>query len=140
MQPRPKPHRTICGMTVRLTGHDAAVALTASDFLDMLAKQVPETHPVVREHLDDNDGLLLHVLTADLRRHAIQAFEAGRSDVLSRLLAVVDAALREGTEDVINAMAVSFVEDTGWWDPDMQPFIEAWPAALRAEVDRQRDG
>jgi hypothetical protein len=35
-------------------------------------------------------------------------------------------------------MAVSLVEDTGWWDPTTQLFIEAWPAGLRAEVDRQR--
>ena len=112
--------------------------MTATDFLDALARDVPETQPVVVEHLEDNDGLLLHLLTADLRRFAIQSFDAGQSDVLERLLALVDAALRDGTDDVQNAMSVSFVEDTGWWDPATQPFTAAWPAGLRAEVDRQR--
>jgi hypothetical protein len=34
---------------------------------------------VVTEHLEDNDELLLHLLTADLRRYAIEAFQAGPS-------------------------------------------------------------
>ena len=112
--------------------------MTATDFLDALARDVPECQSVVVEHLEDNDGVLLHLLVADLRRFAIKSFDAGQSDVTDRLLALVDVALREGTDDVQNAMAVSFVEDTGWWDRSMQPFIEAWPAGLRAEVDRQR--
>ena len=115
------------------------MALTATDLLDTLAAEVPETQPVVGQHLQDNGGLLLHLLTADLRRYAIQSFEAGQRDVVGRLLAVIDDALREGTEDVQNAMAVSFVEDTGWWDPAMQPFIETWPEGLQAEARIQRD-
>lgn len=125
-------------MSVRWMGHDAAVALTATDFLDTLAREAPETRPVVGQHQEDNDGLLLHLLTADLRRYAIRSFNAGQSDVLDRLLEVVEIAFREGADDIQNAIAVSFVEDTGWWDPAMQRFIEAWPAGLRAEVDRQR--
>jgi hypothetical protein len=128
-----------CGMCVRWIGHDAAVALTATDLLDTPAREVPETQPVVDEHLEDNDGLLLHLLTADLRRYAIQSFDFGKGDVLDRLLAVVDVALRDGTDDVQNAMAVSFVEDTGYWDPAMQPFVAVWPSSLRAEAERQPD-
>jgi hypothetical protein len=114
------------------------VAMTSTDLLDALARDVPETQPVVDEHLEDNGGLLLHLLTADLRRFAIQSFDVGNGNVLERILALVDVALGEGTGDVQNAMSVSFVEDTGWWDPAMQPFIGAWPTGLRAEVDRQR--
>lgn len=114
------------------------VAMTETDFLDALAIHVPETHPVVDEHLQDNDGLLLHLLTADRRRIAIQSCDTGQSDVLDRLPALVDVVLRKGTDDVQNAMSVSFVEDIGWWDPAVQPFIEALPAGLRAEVDRRR--
>jgi hypothetical protein len=112
--------------------------MTATDFLDALARNVPESQPVVVEHLEDNDELLLHLLTADLRRFAIQSFDTGQNDVLDRLLALVEVALGEGTDDVQNAMSVSFVEDTGWWDPATQPFVDAWPAGLRAEVERQR--
>ncbi|MFC5177764.1 DUF7674 family protein [Nocardioides taihuensis] len=112
--------------------------MTATYFLDALARDVPECQAVVVEHLEDNDGLLLHLLTAHLRRFAIQSFETGQRDILERLLELVDVVLRDVTDDVQNAMAVSFVEDTGWWDPATEPFIEAWPAGLRAEVDRQR--
>ncbi len=93
---------------------------------------------VVLEHREDNDGLLLHLLTADLRRYATEAFDSGRSDVLQRQLNVINRALVDGTEDVENAMAVSFVEHTGWWDAEMQPFIESWPSKLRSEALRQK--
>jgi hypothetical protein len=112
--------------------------MTATDFLDSLARDVPESEPVVIEHLENNDGILLHLLTADLRRFTMRPFDTGQMNVLDRLLASIDIALRDGTDDVQNAIAVSFVEDTGWWDPTTQPFIEVWPPALRAEVDRQR--
>lgn len=112
--------------------------MTATDFLDALARDVPECQPVVVEHLEDHDRLLLHLLTAELRHFAIQSFETGQHSILERLLALVDVALRDGTDDVQNAIAVSFVEDTGWWDRATEPFIDAWPAGLRAEVDRQR--
>lgn len=112
--------------------------MTSTDFLDALARDVPESQPLVEEHLKDNDELLLHLLTADLRRFAVQSFDAGQSDVLQRLLALVDAARSEGADDLENAIAVSFVEDTGWWDPATQPFIDAWPTGLQAEVERQR--
>lgn len=117
---------------------DSAVPMTAYDFLSALTSKVPDTQHLVTEHMKDNDELLLHLLVADLRRYAIEEFDSGRRDELGRLLSVIECALRDGREDVTNAMAVSFVEDTGWWDPGMQPFIDAWPSELRAEVDRQR--
>lgn len=68
------------GMCGRWFGRDAAVPMAATDFLDALARDVPESQPVLVEHLEDNDGLLLHLLTADLRRFAIQSFDAGQND------------------------------------------------------------
>jgi hypothetical protein len=44
--------------------------MTAEGFLSALASEVPETQPVVRGHVEDCDELLLHLLTADLRRYA----------------------------------------------------------------------
>ena len=117
---------------------DSSVPMTAHDFLSVLTSKVPETQHLVTDHLADNGELLLHLLTADLLRYAIEEFNSGRRDKLGRLLSVVEIALCDGTEYVTNAMAVSFVEDTGWWDPGMQPFIDAWPSELRAEVERQR--
>lgn len=37
-----------------------------------------------------------------------------------------------------NAIAVSFVEDSVWWDPSMSAFMSAWPSVLVAEAERQR--
>ena len=97
--------------------------MTAEDFLSALASEVPETQPIVREHLEDNDELLLHLLISDLRRYATDIFTSGKSDVLRKLLDVIDRALLLGNDYVNNAIAVSFVADSGWWDPAMQPFI-----------------
>ncbi len=93
----------------------------------------------VREHFADQEGeLLLHLLTADLRRLAVAWFQEGRTDALARLLDALDVALREGNQYVNNAIAVSFVEDLGWWEPGMQPFIATLPGELANEVDRLR--
>jgi hypothetical protein len=100
---------------------------------------VPDLRQLILEHLEDNDEILLHVLTTELRRHATGAFDAGRSPELFRLLGVLNAALMEGDDDVENAIAVSFVEDTGCWDPAMQTFIEAWPPDRHREAERQQD-
>jgi hypothetical protein len=113
--------------------------LTAAQFLERLRSLVPETEPTVHEHLLENYGeLLLHLLTADLRRLAIAWFSEARDEPLHRLLDVVATGLREGDDHVRDAMAVSFVEDTGWWEPEMHPFIATWPAGLAHELARQR--
>jgi hypothetical protein len=113
--------------------------LTTSEFIAILTAEVPEADPTVREHLDDNDAqLLLHLLTADLQRLAFRWFEQDSKEQFERLVGVIERGLREGDEQVSNAMAVSFVEDSGWWDPAMQRFIAAWPRALQEEVENQR--
>lgn len=119
--------------------HHARVTVTKSDFVAEVIAAVPETQPLLAERLRDQFGeLLLHQFVADLRRFAIASFEQGESERMHALLAVMDKALREGDEDVENAVAVSFVEDTGWWEPAMRPFIATWPAGLKAEAERQR--
>lgn len=112
---------------------------SAEDFLDELRRNAPESQEVVADHLAFNEGLLLHMLVADLRRLAIAMFERGESGSLDRLLSVLDRSLLEGDDSLENAVAVSFVEDTGWWDPAMSAFMNAWPAGLAAEAERQRN-
>ncbi|MEW6153554.1 MAG: hypothetical protein AB1673_06145 [Actinomycetota bacterium] len=113
--------------------------MTEADFVRSLVDEAPEIRDLIDVHLRDQSGeLLLHLLVADVRRVAVDAFQRGDGDLLRRLLDLLDRALREGDELVENAVAVSFVEDTGWWEPAMRPFIDAWPAALRAEALRQQ--
>ena len=121
-----------------MLGDDVDVTLTAEGFLAELDKIVPEVQAVVAEHAEDNGELLLHLLIADLRRFAADAFQESPTDVLERLLTLINRALVEGSEDIRNAVAVSIVEDTGWWDPAMQGFIESWPSQLKQEARRQK--
>jgi hypothetical protein len=118
--------------------HHVGMPFTRLDFLRLVTSRVPEADATVTAHLQDSGELLLHLLVADLRRLAVQWFDARKNEPLRRLLNVIEAGLREGDEDVENAVAVSFVEDTGWWDESMQPFIAIWPAGLTRELDRQR--
>jgi hypothetical protein len=114
------------------------MSMSSREFLVELSLNVPESREVVAEHLAFHEELLLHVLMADLRRMAIAMFERGESDSLGRLLEVLDRSLVEGDDHVENAVAVCFVEDTGWWDPEMAAFMGVWPAGLSAEAERQR--
>lgn len=114
------------------------MSISSEDFLAELSRTVPESDELVADHLNDYEDLLLHLLVADLRRMAIAAFERGGTDSLQRLLIMLERALIEGDDSVRNAVAVSFVEDTGWWDPEMSAFMTAWPAGLTAEAERQR--
>lgn len=112
--------------------------LTASEFVASLSAQVPETAATINEHLADNGELLLHVLVGDLRLLAIDWFRTDQTDALRRLLSDLEQGVGHGDERVENAIAVSFVEDMGWWEPEMQPFMESLPEGLLAEVERQR--
>lgn len=114
------------------------VSVSPQEFLAELSSVVPESQELVAEHLEFYEELLLHILVADLRRMALAMFEQGEMERLERLLAVLDRSLAEGDEFVSNAVAVSFVEDTGWWDPEMSGFMTAWPDGLKEEVERQR--
>ena len=66
-----------------------------------------------------------------LRQPLIHHYGKGRDRINSL------CSPRSSIEYVENAMAVSFVEDAGWWDPKMEPFMAAWPLPLREEADRQ---
>lgn len=109
-------------------------------FVVGLLASVPEASELVAEHLDDEDGTVwLHLLLADLRRFLLDAWKRQDDDLLRRGLGLLDAALTTGDEYVENAVSVSFVEDIGWWEPDVQPFIATWPVRLAAEVERLRN-
>lgn len=114
------------------------MSVSSQALLAELSSTVPESQELVAEHVEYHQELLLHLLIADLRRMALTMFERGELDPLRRLLAVLDRSLIEGDDSVRNAVAVCFVEDTGWWDPEMSAFMTTWPGALTAEANRQR--
>jgi hypothetical protein len=113
--------------------------MDASEFLAALRSQVPEVETTIDEHLAEYEGeLLLHLLLGDLLRVAIGWFAGGRNDELARLLLVLERGVNDGDGYVENAVAVSFVEDTGWWDDSMRGFVASWPKGLVNEAKRQR--
>jgi len=114
-----------------------SVSLTGGQFVVGLVVAVPEASGVIPEHLDDYDPLLLHLLAADLLRFTVAAWENGDRDLASRSLAFVDLALREGDEQVVNAICVSFVENVGAGAGETPAFIASWPDALAAELASQ---
>lgn len=113
--------------------------MNASEFVAGLRARVPEANPTVDENLATYGELLLHLLVMDLRYLALSWFGEGRREELTLLLSVIAAGLTDGDEDVENAVAVSFVEDTPWWDASMEAFMSTWPLALKREVERQRN-
>jgi hypothetical protein len=111
--------------------------MSQSQFVDHLVSVAPEAAAMVDEHLADYDELLLHPLMADFRRLAVAAYGRGDVDVSQRCLDLADRALLEGDPDVVNAVAVSFVEEIGA-DPGESPaFLATWPVGLLAEKARQ---
>jgi hypothetical protein len=114
------------------------MAMSADRFAERLVAEVPEAEAVVAEHLEDNDELLLHVLMYNLVQLCEAAWAAANHDVLRRCLALLNDALLDGDEYVKNAVAVSFVEDSCWYEPANQEYIATWPPALQAEVESQR--
>lgn len=106
------------------------------DFVGELVAEIPEVEGLVTEHFADNDELLLHPLLSDLLRLSVASFADGRIDTADRLLVFVDRGLREGDEDVVNTVAVSFVEDFGAHAGESNELLDRWPARLRAELGR----
>jgi len=110
------------------------------DFVYELGTQVPELQPIISDHLEYFEELLIHLLMSDILRFATEQFGQSSTDVASRVLAVVDVAHRLGDDRLQNAVAVSFVEHFGAWPGETDEFLATWPSPLREELERQRNG
>ena len=118
--------------------HAVPVPMTPIDFVSRVRAADPRLDALVDEHLADNDEMLLHLLVADLRRCAEAAHESRDFDLRDSVLALMDSALADGDVALDNAVAVSFVEDSAWWEPGKEEYLEAWPSTLTDELNRQR--
>jgi len=98
------------------------------DLVRDLLDAEPRLAPVYREHLADNDELLIHVLLGDVTRWLRQNGPA------AAVLAVLERHLAGGDSDVQNAIAASFVENL---EPDDATIHQALGPGLRAELQRQ---
>ncbi len=112
--------------------------MTVDQFVAELGRVSPETEQLVTaHHAEYGDTVVLHLLVADVRRLAIATFETSRAELLTRCLDLLASGL-SGDDAVSNAVSVSFVEDSQWWDPRMSPFIKTWPKELQDEATRQK--
>ena len=102
--------------------------------LRILADAVPESGPLVAEHLADNDELLLHLLMSDLLRLTVSMFDEGNLEGTDRLLAFVHRCLEQGDDYVANAVVVSFVEQFGAHRGESDALLARWPQGLRDEL------
>lgn len=94
---------------------------------------------VVDEHLREHGGRAFpHGLVAQARRLSLTLFDRGESEPLWRLLQVMDEGMREGDDTVRRVVSMGFVQDFGPEVARNPSMVDAWPDALRAEVENQQ--
>lgn len=81
-------------------------------FAGGLCLEFPELRPLLQEHLDDFDGLLPHLLLADVTRWlGARLLEKGSADpVLASVFEFLEAHFASGGEHVSELIAVSVLE------------------------------
>jgi hypothetical protein len=106
-----------------------------TDFLPRLADAVPALEPLLREHLEDNDGELLpHLLLSDVRRWCVAHVAEERATV-QQVLDGLEAAVVSGDDAIENAVAVSFVEDLMADGPAGEAVLALLPPRMRAMLE-----
>jgi hypothetical protein len=118
-------------------GKACGVAMTVDALLGELRTDVPELVPVIDEHISTHDQVLPHVLLGDVTWFVVEAHADGTTGVEDRCLRVLDRALREGDEEVVNVVEASFIENVGPWDKSVRRWIDSWPVTLREAALRQ---
>jgi hypothetical protein len=116
-----------------------AAPIEYSTVHERLRAVLPEFGDTIDEHIVDYDDVLAHVLFGDLTRFVLDARQRGDDELVARCLAFLDQAMRDGDDQVVNLVQVSFVENIGPWNDDIAAFVESWPEPLKREVERQRN-
>jgi hypothetical protein len=90
------------------------ICVKTEELFDEVASCSPGFAAVMREHIADNDGLLPHLLMADLLLFvgARAAYSECREELVS-IFRLLDVAFVSGDVETENAIAVSFIEDIG---------------------------
>lgn len=89
-----------------------------------------------RPHCDVGE-VVPRVLFGDGTRVVDAAHSEGRAEVEDRCLRLIDLALRQGDDDVVDLVAVSFVEHTAPWEEATRVWATSWPSGLREEAERR---
>lgn len=119
--------------------------ISPADMFSRIVAEVPAFAAVLAEHLADNEELLPHVLMADCGRFVSSHYSGSAEtmggvpseDEVSRVLSVLNTAMKWGDDDTRNAIAVSFVEYL-WMEPHYAAISPLLGSALREEIERQK--
>ncbi len=112
-----------------------SVTLKYETFVSLLIEEVPELFSVYEEHLDDNDGLLEHVFMGDVTRFiVIISTEEEKSEVLDRIITLLDKAIRSKDEKLQELISVSFLENLPQHDSCYTDIKKVLPPALLKEL------
>ena len=81
------------------------MSTTTNAFCESLVQQIPETRPVLNEHLDDYDELLPNVFLGDITRYVLSDGRARQ-----KIVEFLELHFRRLGSEVEELIAVSFVE------------------------------
>ena len=109
--------------------------MTPERFVSVLEEAHPRSANLVRDHLADNDELLIHLLMPDLLRLCVAEFHEGSRTLSHQLLTLADDALRDGDRALKNAVLVSFVEHAGKAEGETPEFMATWPRGLLTALE-----
>ncbi|MHA3702456.1 DUF7674 family protein [Jatrophihabitans sp. YIM 134969] len=102
---------------------------TVNDLFDRLVAAVPDLGPIRDESIEDNGGLLPHLLMGDIVAWCEDHVDDRRDDV-ERVARIVADALRDGDEQTRNVVLVSFSEGifpgTPLWDVVPESLRDTW--------------
>ena len=85
--------------------------LHRSDFL----KELKATFPEIREVVNQEQGLL-HLEMHGFCNFTQSAIDGGRRDTVRKCFQLADKYIREGRKNLVNALAVSYLEDLNFED------------------------
>jgi hypothetical protein len=110
------------------------------DFTEKLVSEIPVLVPLLEEHKLDNGELLPHVFFGDLTRYVSSlhkdSIKGNRNaeENLKRVLSALEAGMVSGIKEVEELIAVSFLENLDWGDPDFQHLKGIFGPNLKKEL------
>ncbi len=112
------------------------MTLTSNEtFVETAVAAVPELRDIYEAHLADNGTLLPHVFMGDLTRYTLQiARSVDCIHVVRRVLVLIEEGLRSSDDDVVNLVAVSFVENLCGEGDALAALIPLMGEATRREL------
>ncbi len=109
--------------------------MTTESFIQQLLRRSPELKSTYDAHVADNDGLLPHVFMGDVTRFTIrQTTQPESQEILMGLLEQIESGLVDGSDEVKELIAVSFVENLCGEEEALESLSPIMGFNLREEV------